>query len=433
MKKKLRKIRDDKFQRRANGGPNVMLNDNVVSVIRSLFHEDQLAIKDIARRLSISRNTVRKWVRNPELPVLVKSRPLSPGREFLESNRDAVKAEFFNCELRCLPLQRTLLDKYQIEIPLRTLERFCKPFREAVKLPDVPYRRFETKPGDQMQIDFGTKKLIVSGQEIAVHIFVAKLGYSRRIFAKAFFGESFAEWANGIESAFAFFGGRPVRIVCDNATPLINTQHPKKKLTDRFDSFCKYHGVIPVATAIRKPRSKGKVENAVKYVKWNALVGKQFNDLQELNQWLVRWSLTVSDNHEMNLWNRKVTPKQLFIFEKHKLLPLKPRIAVWREEVRVVDSCGLIRVDNAAYRVPDALIGKKVQVLISEETIKVFSPGETTIELDKVSQVYRPTESSERGSEDSVVVFDANDPLRQNPLQRPLNQYDELTDWSTPL
>ena len=99
----------------------------------------------------------------------------------------------------------------------------------------------------------------------------------------------------------------------------------------------------------------------------------------------------------------------------------------------MVDSCGLIRVDNVAYRVPDALIGKKVQVLISEETIKVFSPGETTIELDKGSQVYRPTESSERDSEDSVVVFDANDPHRQNPLQRTLNQYDELTDWSTPL
>ncbi len=175
----------------------------------------------------------------------------------------------------------------------------------------------------------------------------------------------------------------------------------------------------------------GTVETAVKYVKWNALVGKQFNDLQELNQWLVRWSLTVSDNHEMNLWNRKVTPKQLFILERHKLLPLKPRIAVWREELRVVDSYGLIRVDNASYRVPDALIGKKVQVLISEETIKVFSPGESPIELDKVSQVYRPTENSERASENSVVAFDAIYPLRQNPLQRPLNQYDELTTSMT--
>ena len=47
MKKKWRKIRDDKFQRRANGGPNVMLNDNVVSVIRSLFHEDQLATQNL--------------------------------------------------------------------------------------------------------------------------------------------------------------------------------------------------------------------------------------------------------------------------------------------------------------------------------------------------------------------------------------------------
>ena len=78
--------------------------------------------------------------------------------------------------------------------------------------------------------------------------------------------------------------------------------------------------------------------------------------MQELNRWLVRWSLTESDNHLMDLWNRRVTPKELFSVEKGKLLPLKPRIAVQREEQRGVDSCGLIRVDNAVYRVPDALI-----------------------------------------------------------------------------
>ena len=427
------KIKDDKIQRRANGGPNVMLSAHVVFVIRSLYREDRLPIKEIARRLHISRNTVRKWIRNPELPVAVKRRPKSPGRRFLEANRDVIKSEFLSCEMLCLPLRRRLLEKYQIEVPLRTLERFCKPFRDTVKLPDKAFGRFESLPGDQMQVDFGTKRLTIGDEEMDVHVFVAKLGYSRRIFAKAFFGESFAEWTDGIESAFSFFGGRPNHIVCDNATPLINTRQSKKSPTDRFRSFCEYHCVVPVATAIRKPRSKGKVENAVKYVKKNALVGKEFESVQELNRWLVRWSLTESDNHLMDLWNRRVTPKELFSVEKGKLLPLKPRIAVQREEQRGVDSCGLIRVDNDVYRVPDGLIGKKVQVLISETTIKVFYPGVAPIELDKAIQVYRPKVNHEIRVDEKGIVFDESDPHRQNPLQRPLEQYDDVAGWGVSL
>lgn len=136
-----------------------MLSAHVVFVIRSLYREDRLPIKEIARRLHISRNTIRKWIRNPELPVAVKRRPKSPGRMFLEANRDVIKSEFLSCEMLCLPLRRRLLEKYQIEVPLRTLERFCKPFRDTVKLPDKAFGRFESLPGDQMQVDFGTKRL----------------------------------------------------------------------------------------------------------------------------------------------------------------------------------------------------------------------------------------------------------------------------------
>ncbi len=183
-----------------------MLSAHVVFVIRSLYREDRLPIKEIARRLHISRNTVRKWIRNPELPVAVKRRPKSPGRMFLEANRDVIKSEFLSCEMLCLPLRRRLLEKYQIEVavkrrpkspgrmfleanrdvikseflscemlclplrrrllekyqievPLRTLERFCKPFRDTVKLPDKAFGRFESLPGDQMR---ECKKLCVS-------------------------------------------------------------------------------------------------------------------------------------------------------------------------------------------------------------------------------------------------------------------------------
>jgi transposase len=46
--------------------------------------------------------------------------------------------------------------------------------------------RFESEPGDQMQIDFGEKKVPIGGRLVKVHLLVAVLGYSRRTYVKAF-------------------------------------------------------------------------------------------------------------------------------------------------------------------------------------------------------------------------------------------------------
>jgi hypothetical protein len=45
--------------------------------------------------------------------------------------------------------------------------------------------RFETPPGQQMQIDFGEKRIEIGGAKVRVYIFVATLGYSRRTYAAA--------------------------------------------------------------------------------------------------------------------------------------------------------------------------------------------------------------------------------------------------------
>lgn len=42
--------------------------------------------------------------------------------------------------------------------------------------------RYETDPGRQMQIDFGEKRVLIGGVWVKVHLLVAVLGYSRRIF-----------------------------------------------------------------------------------------------------------------------------------------------------------------------------------------------------------------------------------------------------------
>lgn len=108
-----------------------MLSANLVAVIRKLYQFDRLPIKEIARRLNVSRNTVRKWIRDPDRPVEYPARSKSPACDFLEAHRDEVRAEFVKCAEKCPILRQRLRQRHRIDISLRTLERFCQPFRQS--------------------------------------------------------------------------------------------------------------------------------------------------------------------------------------------------------------------------------------------------------------------------------------------------------------
>ena len=251
--------------------------------------------------------------------------------------------------------------------------------------------RFETPPGHQMQIDFGEDDVCVGGETVRVHFFVAKLSYSRRIFAKSYFSENQVNWLDGIESAFRFFDGVPREIVCDNAKALVKDHYApeNERFAARFDWFCQYHGVRPVATSVRKPNSKGKVESAVRYIKYNALVNGRFKDLEDLNCHLERWSLSVCDRHRINdpFLQGPKTPAERWLIEKPALRPnRKPPIAMARYEERTADKNGLIRVDNAMYRVPDGFARRDVQLVVVGDTITVRCGGQSVV-LDKARDI----------------------------------------------
>ena len=236
------------------------------------------------------------------------------------------------------------------------------------------------------------------------------MSYSRRIFAKGYFTENQANWLDGIESAFRFFGGLPREIVCDNATTLVKDHYAPRneRFTARFDWFCQYYGVTPVATSIRKPNSKGKVESAVHYVKCNALVNVQFETLEALNHHLENWSLTVCDQHCINdpFLQGPKRPAERLLIEKPELRPNnKEPIAMARREYRTVDKNGLIRVDNAMYRVPDEFALRSVQLVVSEDTIEVSCGKQSTI-LDKARDAITAKEGTWSNQLPKEKIFD---------------------------
>ena len=93
--------------------------------------------------------------------------------------------------------------------------------------------RFETPPGHQLQIDFGTVRVPVGGERTKVHLFVATLGFSRRTY---------------------------------NARALVNehdVQTREISFNDRFHAFCRCWGVTPRACTPYRARTKGKDDRSV--------------------------------------------------------------------------------------------------------------------------------------------------------------------------
>ena len=81
--------------------------------------------------------------------------------------------------------------------------------------------RFETPPGRQLQIDFGERRVAIGDETVKVYLFVATLGYSRRLYVRAFRNERQESWFAGVEGAFRHFGGITEEVLLDNDRGLV--------------------------------------------------------------------------------------------------------------------------------------------------------------------------------------------------------------------
>ena len=89
------------------------------------------------------------------------------------------------------------------------MERAVETWRQEHRAAEAATLRFETDPGEQLQIDFGEKWIVVGGERVKAFVFVATLGYSRRTFARIYPAMRQQHWLEGLEAALHHFGGAP--------------------------------------------------------------------------------------------------------------------------------------------------------------------------------------------------------------------------------
>ncbi len=408
-----------------------MLGPIEIGQIVSL-HRSGRSINFIQKQTGHSRSTIRRYLSSETAQGAVSDDERQ--KNWLSMHREEIREQFFLAEGNCVVLQRNLKEEFNKNVHLRMLQRFCGSFRRELSK-ESAYIRYETAPGQQMQIDFGERDVIIAGEIVRIHFIACVLGYSRRIFVKAYPAENQTAWLNGIESAFCFFAGIPMAVVCDNSRCLV-IEHKRRgetRLTENFRYFCDYWRVKPIACRPYHPQAKGKVERVVRYIKENALAGKEFCSLQELNHWLETWSRVYADKRKLADFAEGLkTPAERFWIERRYLQSLdgKPPIAGIREETRRVDGAGLIRVDNQHYRLPDSVRNSDVQILVDDRKIVVSQKGKLIEELDKATSVYRLKLQKEEISKQLSPLPDPQKQYLQNELQRSLSSYAEAAGGS---
>ena len=137
-----------------------------------VMHRQGKSIKAISRELGVSRNTVRKYLRATEAPTAA-SRSAKPTK--LDGFREYLKARVAAAHPDWIPA-RVLFDEIvTLGYPggLRTVSSYLATLKPQRR--EDPVVRFETDPGQQMQVDWGAFRL--NGHRVS--LFLATLGWSR--------------------------------------------------------------------------------------------------------------------------------------------------------------------------------------------------------------------------------------------------------------
>src|SRR5512145_1179309 len=217
-----------------------------IQVIHELA-KSGLSIRGIARRLGRNVKTVRRALGRPR-PVRSQSKLERFKEKILELDGKEYRVPRILREIRELGYTGSR----------SILQDFLRKHRGPRKAERRVFRRFETAPAEESQIDWSPYRLVIAGQERVTHCFSLILAYSRMLFIALYRNERLPTLLHAHVEAFKYMGGICRRHVYDNmATVTVGRVGAKPIWNPGFLDFAKHYGFEPWACRKGDPDRKG--------------------------------------------------------------------------------------------------------------------------------------------------------------------------------
>jgi transposase len=342
-----------------------MIDRQTVFEIHRLRNEG-LAVRKISRMLKINRETVLSYLNNPlrkPVPRVKASRKLEPFKEeiarLLELDPQASAVVIGQrISTKGYAGGITILRDYLRVLGRRTIER-------------TAYIRFESPPGEQMQIDwghFGT--LVYNGHLRKLYALAVTESFSRMLYVQFTHSQKQETLQQGLLDAFLFFGGCPRELVFDNMPTAVTERVGRLiRFNDRFLTFLTQLRIFPSACNPGAAHEKGKVERAIGYLRKNFWPLRRFADLADVNHQVRDWLASVANVRLHQGTGERPGDR----FKNLVLQPLPTPLPDCRQTLTVkVHKDFAVRFDANSYTAPPWSIGRLLTLKADQLTVSLY-------------------------------------------------------------
>ncbi len=226
-----------------------------IIMVRDMRENQGKSISQIVRDTGMCRNTVKKYLREgPSTDKRVGSKrasKLDPYKEFIN---ELLSSGIVNATV----IFNRLVEKgYKGGISI--LKEYLKPLRPPRTTNEVAVIRYETKPGQQAQMDWGICKYTdYQGRIRKLACFVMVLGFSRMRYIEFRRRCDQKSLLSCMVNAFQYFGGIPLNVLTDHMkTVVIHMDNKKAIWQETFEHFAAELGFVPKLCRVRRPVTKG--------------------------------------------------------------------------------------------------------------------------------------------------------------------------------
>lgn len=337
-----------------------------------LLHQEGMSARQIARRLAVSRNTVRGIIKQEG------GMPKAVRKDKQRIDEELLRRLHQECEGRIQRMHEKLVEEEGIPVTYSTLSRMLRQL--AISAPQKSRcAHVPDEPGVEMQHDTTLYPMKLGEVSLRLVASLIYLRYSKRRYLQFYRSFDRFKMKCFFHQALSFWGFSAAQCIIDN-TNLARLRGSGKNavIVPEMEAFAKAYGFRFICHALKHANRKAGEERSFWTVETNFLPGRTFQSFEDLNQQALEWSTVRLENRPQG--KAGLIPAKAFEHERSYLVELPAHLpAPYRTHRRGTDEYGYAAFDGNFYWVPGT--GRDALTLLEyADRIKICRARECLVE-----------------------------------------------------